>query len=77
MGVGALLDVLAERVPRAPRAIRQMRLEWAFRLALEPHRLWRRYLIGNPLFLARVIRELPRRRANGRVAAAQELRRET
>lgn len=77
MGVGALFDFLAERVPRAPRAIQQMRLEWAFRLALEPRRLWRRYLIGNPLFLARVTRELARRRANGRVAAARELRRET
>jgi alpha-1,3-mannosyltransferase len=77
MGVGALLDFLAERVPRAPEVIRQMRLEWAFRLVLEPRRLWRRYLIGNPLFLARLARELPRRRANGRVAAAQELRRET
>jgi exopolysaccharide biosynthesis WecB/TagA/CpsF family protein len=77
MAVGALFDFLAERVPRAPRAIRQMRLEWLFRLALEPRRLWRRYLVGNPLFLARVARELRRRRAGGRIAAAQELRRET
>jgi exopolysaccharide biosynthesis WecB/TagA/CpsF family protein len=77
MGVGALLDFLAERVPRAPRVIQRIRLEWAFRLALEPRRLWRRYLIGNPVFLVRVAREIPRRRANGHVAAAQELRRET
>ena len=77
MGVGALFDFLSERVPRAPLAVRQMRMEWAFRLALEPGRLWRRYLIGNPLFLARVARELPRRRGNGHGAAAQELRRKT
>jgi UDP-N-acetyl-D-mannosaminuronic acid transferase (WecB/TagA/CpsF family) len=54
-----------------------MRMEWAFRLAHEPGRLWRRYLIGNPLFLARVARELPRRRGNGHGVAAQELRRKT
>lgn len=77
MAVGALFDFLAERVPRAPRVVRQMRMEWAFRLALEPGRLWRRYLVGNPLFLARVAREMPKRRGNGRVSAAQELRRET
>jgi alpha-1,3-mannosyltransferase len=77
IGVGALFDFLAQRVPRAPQAIRQMRMEWAFRLALEPRRLWRRDLIGNPVFLTRVAREIPRRRSIGRVSAAQELRRET
>ncbi len=43
----------------------RLRLEWLFRLALEPGRLWRRYLIGNPLFLWRVLRqrsEMTRRR---------------
>jgi UDP-N-acetyl-D-mannosaminuronic acid transferase (WecB/TagA/CpsF family) len=34
----------------------RMGLEWLFRLAQEPRRLWRRYLIGNPLFLFRIIR---------------------
>lgn len=75
MAVGALFDFLAARVPRAPLAVRQMRMEWAFRLALEPGRLWRRYLIGNPLFLARVAREMPKRRAHA--DAARELRRES
>jgi UDP-N-acetyl-D-mannosaminuronic acid transferase (WecB/TagA/CpsF family) len=32
-----------------------LRLEWAFRLAIEPRRLWRRYVVGNPLFLWRVV----------------------
>jgi len=77
MCVGALFDFLAERVPRAPRLIRQIRMEWAFRLALEPTRLWRRYLLGNPVFLARVVLARLRRRNGERVAAAQELRRET
>ncbi len=77
IAVGALFDFLAKRVTRAPRIVRQLRLEWAFRLALEPGRLWRRYLVGNPLFLARVARELPRRRmVNGGLSAARELRRE-
>ncbi len=34
-----------------------MGLEWIFRLAIEPHRMWRRYLLGNPVFLSRVMSE--------------------
>ena len=56
LGVGALFDFLSRDVPRAPKLLRRLRLEWAFRLAREPRRLWRRYLIGNPVFLARVVR---------------------
>ncbi len=52
--VGALLDFLAGRVPRAPALIRRLRMEWAFRLLVEPKRLWRRYLLGNIAFLGRV-----------------------
>jgi UDP-N-acetyl-D-mannosaminuronic acid transferase (WecB/TagA/CpsF family) len=37
-------------------------LEWAYRLKLEPRRLWRRYVVGNPAFLARVALERVRRR---------------
>src|SRR6185295_17459653 len=77
IAVGALFDFLAERVSRAPMGLRRLRLEWLYRLALEPGRLWRRYLIGNPLFLARLTREWSRRRTNGGLAAARELRRET
>jgi alpha-1,3-mannosyltransferase len=76
IAVGALFDFLAERVPRAPQGLRRLRLEWLFRLALEPTRLWRRYLIGNPVFLARVGREWLRHRAKRALPAAQELRRE-
>lgn len=50
---GGLLDFLAGRVPRAPRRMRRAGLEWLFRLAMEPRRLFRRYMIGNPLFLWR------------------------
>ncbi len=54
-GVGGLFDFLADRVPRAPVQVQQMGLEWAWRLKEEPFRLWRRYLVGNPLFISRVL----------------------
>jgi exopolysaccharide biosynthesis WecB/TagA/CpsF family protein len=53
-GVGALFDFLAGEVPRAPLWIRRIRLEWLYRLAQEPGRLFARYVLGNPLFLLRV-----------------------
>ncbi|MER8376082.1 WecB/TagA/CpsF family glycosyltransferase [Mesorhizobium sp. M1406] len=57
IAVGALLDFLSGSVPRAPLWMRRLRLEWLFRLAVEPGRLWRRYVVGNPLFLLRVVRQ--------------------
>ena len=54
MGVGGLFDFYSGRIPRAPRWMRSIGLEWLYRLMREPGRLWRRYLLGNPLFLARV-----------------------
>jgi N-acetylglucosaminyldiphosphoundecaprenol N-acetyl-beta-D-mannosaminyltransferase len=52
---GAIIDFLGGKTPRAPRWMRRVGLEWAFRLALEPRRLFRRYIIGNPLFIARAL----------------------
>ncbi|MFA6032755.1 MAG: WecB/TagA/CpsF family glycosyltransferase [Myxococcota bacterium] len=63
IAVGALLDFLSGTVPRAPLWMRRLRLEWVFRLAVEPGRLWRRYIVGNPLFLMRVVRQRLSRRA--------------
>lgn len=57
IAVGALFDFLSGSVPRAPLWLRRVRLEWIFRLVVEPRRLWRRYLIGNPVFLWRVLRQ--------------------
>lgn len=57
IAVGALFDFLSGTVPRAPGWMRRLRLEWLFRLVLEPKRLFRRYVIGNPLFLSRVLRQ--------------------
>ncbi len=56
-GVGALFDFMAGEVPRAPLWLRQLKLEWLFRLINEPRRLWRRYILGNPRFVIRVLRQ--------------------
>lgn len=53
LGVGALFDITSGRVPRAPKPIRAARMEWGWRLAMEPRRMWRRYVLGNPVFLTR------------------------
>ena len=55
-GVGALFDFISGAVPRAPMAVRKMRLEWVWRLIQEPSRLWYRYIVGNPVFLYHVFR---------------------
>ncbi|MCX7098239.1 MAG: WecB/TagA/CpsF family glycosyltransferase [Methylococcales bacterium] len=54
MGIGGLFDYYSGRIPRAPVWLREIGLEWSWRLMQEPGRMWRRYLIGNPLFLYRV-----------------------
>lgn len=53
--VGAMLDFVAGVTPRGPRWMTDHGLEWFTRLITEPRRLWRRYLIGNPLFVMRVL----------------------
>lgn len=57
IGVGGAFDVLAGFVPRAPGWMQQAGLEWAWRLWLEPRRLWKRYLVGNSRFLWLVLKE--------------------
>lgn len=56
IGVGALFDFISGSIPRAPLTMRNLRLEWVWRLMLEPSRLWRRYIVGNPVFLFNVLR---------------------
>lgn len=55
MGVGALFDFAADRVPRAPMWVRQMRCEWMYRLACEPRRLFTRYVLGGFVFFRHVL----------------------
>lgn len=57
MGVGGLFDFYSGNIPRAPIWMRELGLEWTWRLMQEPGRMWRRYLIGNPLFLYRIYRQ--------------------
>ena len=57
VGVGAAFDFLAGAKPQAPGWMGRSGLEWLFRLCTEPRRLWRRYLIGNPRFVAHFARQ--------------------
>lgn len=58
IGVGAAFDIHAGLLPQAPRWMQQAGMEWLFRLLAEPRRLWRRYTINNPLFVARAIMQI-------------------
>lgn len=58
IGVGALFDYLSGEVRRAPGWVLALRCEWIFRMVMEPKRLARRYLVGNPLFLWHFVRSL-------------------
>ena len=62
MGVGGLFDFYSGRIPRAPQWMRELSLEWMFRLCQEPSRMWKRYLLGNFVFLSRVVWSKMRRR---------------
>jgi len=58
VGAGAAFDFCAGVKPQAPRWMQACGLEWFFRLCCEPGRLWKRYLIGNSLFLIYLIQDL-------------------
>lgn len=56
LGVGGLFDFFSGDKKRAPLWMRERGLEWMYRLYLEPGRLWRRYIVGNPVFIYRMLR---------------------
>jgi N-acetylglucosaminyldiphosphoundecaprenol N-acetyl-beta-D-mannosaminyltransferase len=62
VGVGAAFDFHGGLIPQAPAVLQRLGLEWAFRLAQEPRRLWRRYLRYNPRFVAGFARQWARER---------------
>ena len=68
MGVGGLFDYYSGSIPRAPLWLREIGLEWVWRLLQEPGRMWKRYLIGNPLYLYRVWHECSGQRKASRLA---------
>lgn len=55
--IGAVFDFYAGTVKRAPKWMIQIGLEWFYRLIREPRRMWRRYLIGNTLFVIGILKE--------------------
>ena len=55
MGVGGLFDFYSGRIPRAPVWMREIGAEWVYRFIQEPRRMWRRYFVGNTVFLWRVL----------------------
>jgi N-acetylglucosaminyldiphosphoundecaprenol N-acetyl-beta-D-mannosaminyltransferase len=55
IGVGAAFDIHSGRVRQAPLWMQRCGLEWFFRLTQEPKRLWKRYLVNNPLFILRIL----------------------
>lgn len=62
VGVGGSFDVLAGHVRRAPRLLQSLALEWSWRLAMEPRKMWKRYLVTNSQFLWLAVGEILRRR---------------
>lgn len=73
VAIGAAFDFHAGAKRQAPGWVQRHGLEWAFRLATEPRRLWRRYLIGNSLFVWGVAKDarLERRQRRGRMREAR------
>lgn len=57
MGVGGSFDVVSGKVKRAPLWMQNSGLEWFYRFAQEPKRMWKRYLVGNSKFIALVVKE--------------------
>lgn len=55
--IGAVFDFYAGTAQRAPKWWQEHSLEWLYRLIKEPKRMWRRYVIGNPLFLWNILKE--------------------
>ncbi|MEO8129056.1 MAG: WecB/TagA/CpsF family glycosyltransferase [Bryobacteraceae bacterium] len=63
-GVGGLFDFYSGRIPRAPQWLREAGMEWIYRFCQEPGRMWKRYFVGNLVFLFRVLRDRQSKRAH-------------
>jgi N-acetylglucosaminyldiphosphoundecaprenol N-acetyl-beta-D-mannosaminyltransferase len=71
LGVGALFDFYSGAIRRAPPFMRKLHLEWLYRLLQEPGRLFRRYVIGNPEFIFRAIKQRVSG-GNGRISSGND-----
>lgn len=65
MGIGGSFEFTAGFRKRAPLALQKVGFEWFWRLCMEPRRLWRRYLIGNSIFIFLVFRQWWNQTLNG------------
>jgi N-acetylglucosaminyldiphosphoundecaprenol N-acetyl-beta-D-mannosaminyltransferase len=63
LAVGAAFALLGGLIKQAPQSWQRLGLEWAFRLLMEPKRLWRRYLVNNTLFVFYTMLEILQRRS--------------
>lgn len=68
VGVGGTFDVLTGHVRRAPPLLQSLGMEWSWRLAMEPRKMWKRYLHTNTEFLGLAAREIFRLRARSRAS---------
>jgi len=68
VGVGGTFDVLTGYVRRAPRVLQRVGMEWSWRLAMEPRKMWKRYLRTNTEFLGLAARVILRLRAGPRIS---------
>lgn len=57
LGIGVSFELTAGVVKRAPKLMQKLGLEWFFRLLMEPRRLWKRYVVGNTLFILLVLKQ--------------------
>ena len=64
MAVGAAFEFMAGLKPEAPEILSRLGLEWLFRLVSEPQRLWKRYLVGNSVFVYAVVKHAVMERVN-------------
>jgi N-acetylglucosaminyldiphosphoundecaprenol N-acetyl-beta-D-mannosaminyltransferase len=64
LGVGAAFDFIAGTTPRAPAWMQSAGLEWLHRFGQQPGRLWRRYLVNNPAFMALLAAQVIRRKTS-------------
>jgi N-acetylglucosaminyldiphosphoundecaprenol N-acetyl-beta-D-mannosaminyltransferase len=57
LGIGASFELVSGVVPRAPKLMQKIGMEWLFRLLMEPRRLWKRYIVCNTVFIWLVLRQ--------------------
>ena len=57
IGIGVSFELVSGMVKRAPRIMQSLGLEWFFRLLMEPRRLWKRYVVGNVVFVWLIIKQ--------------------